>query len=343
LPAGDGQNNASRPQKLIFLLLAAAAMFILSVPLGRYDISWPDFAAALKARLFGLGTGSSTIDTVIFHVRVPRILAALLIGGSLAVSGASYQAILNNPLVSPDVLGASAGAGFGAALAILLSRGLMEIQVFSFVFGLTAVALTCFISSRINNYSRVLIYALTGILVGTVFSSLISLAKYVADPYDKLPAITFWLMGSLSHMKPRDVYVLILPVAVGVVPLYFLRWRINVLSLGDEEAQTLGIDVEKTRLLFILCATLLTSAAVAVSGIIGWVGLVVPHLARAMVGPNYNSLIPASFLAGASYLLLVDNIARVALPVEIPLGILTSIIGAPFFIWILSQARRGWK
>ncbi|WP_069589777.1 FecCD family ABC transporter permease [Neomoorella thermoacetica] len=317
-------------------------VFLLSFPLGRYAISPGQLLTILAAKVFPIEpTWPATMETVVFQVRLPRIIAAMLVGASLATAGAAYQGMFKNPLVSPDILGASAGAGFGAALAIYFSLGVVGIQVSSFLFGLLAVGLTWTLSSRIRR-DPILILVLAGILIGTLFSSGTSLIKYVADPYDKLPAITFWLMGSLAAIAPRDVWTALVPILVGTLPLYLLRWRLNVLSLGEEEARSLGLDTGRLRLIVILCSTLITAASVAISGMIGWVGLIIPHLARMLVGPNYRELLPAAILIGSAYLLLVDDLARVLTSVEIPLGILTSIIGAPFFLYLLLNARRGW-
>ncbi|OIQ54334.1 putative ABC transporter permease protein [Moorella thermoacetica] len=317
-------------------------VFLLSFPLGRYTISPGQLLTILAAKVFPIEpTWPATLETVVFQVRLPRMLAAMLVGAALATAGAAYQGMFKNPLVSPDILGASAGAGFGAALAIYFSLGVVGIQVSSFLFGLLAVGLTWTLSSRIRR-DPILILVLAGILIGTLFSSGTSLIKYVADPYDKLPAITFWLMGSLAAIAPRDVWTALVPILVGTLPLYLLRWRLNVLSLGEEEARSLGLDTGRLRLIVILCSTLITAASVAISGMIGWVGLIIPHLARMLVGPNYRELLPAAILIGSAYLLLVDDLARVLTSVEIPLGILTSIIGAPFFLYLLLNARRGW-
>lgn len=334
---------AAKTRKQLFLILLTIIMGALSISLGRYPISLTDIIYIIISNIFGLKHEiPEVVETVVFKIRLPRIFAAFLIGGSLSVAGASYQGIFNNPLVSPDILGVSAGAGFGAAVAILLSFNITGIQTVSFITGILAVIITIIISSKIKHGNQVLVIVLIGILVGTVFSSLISLTKFIADPYDKLPAITFWLMGSLTTITIKEVLMIIPPIILGLVPIYLIRWKLNVLSFGDEEAQTLGVDTKKTRLMVITCTTLLTASSVAVSGIIGWVGLVVPHMTRVLVGPDQQFLIPASFLLGGSFLLLVDTIARVLLPMEIPLGILTSLIGAPFFVWIL-YIRRGWK
>lgn len=316
--------------------------FFLSFLLGRYAVSPGQLLALLAAKIFPIDrTWPQTLETVVFQVRLPRILLAMLVGAALATAGAAYQGMFKNPLVSPDILGASAGAGFGAALAIYFSLGVVGIQVSSFMFGLLAVLATYTLSSRIRNHP-ILVLVLAGILIGTLFSSATSLLKYLADPYDKLPAITLWLMGSLAAATTRDLYAALGPVLLGIIPLYLLRWRLNVLSLDEDEARALGLDTGQLRLIVILCSTLITSATVAVSGMIGWVGLIIPHLARMLVGPNYRELLPASIAIGSAYLLLVDDLARILAPVEIPLGILTSFIGAPFFLYLLFQGRRGW-
>lgn len=329
--------------KWIILIALPVVAFLISFPLGRYPVSLEQLITVLAAKVFPIAhTWPSTIDTVIFKVRLPRIIAAMLVGAALATSGAAYQGMFKNPLVSPDILGASAGAGFGAALAIFFSYSYFGIQAFSFFFGLAAVMLAWSVSSRIK-HDPMLALVLSGILIGTLFSSGTSLLKYMADPYDKLPAITYWLMGSLASIDNKDVMAAGIPILIGAIPLFLVRWRLNVLSLGEEEATALGLDTKKLRFLVIVCSTLMTSASVSISGLIGWVGLVVPHLARMAVGPNYRILLPTSILMGSSYLLFVDDLARLMASVEIPLGILTSIIGAPFFIVLLMRSRRGWS
>jgi iron complex transport system permease protein len=266
----------------------------------------------------------------------------MLVGMALSVSGAAYQGMFRNPLVSPDILGASAGAGFGAALGILLSLNILNIQLLAFGFGSAAVFLVYLISGRIKRGDPTLVLVLTGILIGTVFTSLISIIKFVADPYDKLPAITFWLMGSLASINTTDIAIAVVPILFGGVMLFLLRWRLNTLSFGEEEARTLGVNTGRTRFVIIVSATLMTAAAVSIAGMIGWIGLVVPHLARAVVGPNHKVLIPAAAIMGSTFLLLVDDIARIVTPLELPLGVMTSLIGAPLFIYLLASTRKGW-
>lgn len=330
--------------KNIILIIIPIAAFVLSLAFGRYSVSIKDIIAAIISKIFGISSSyPEVIDTVIFQVRLPRILAAMIIGSCLSASGAAYQGMFRNPMVSPDILGASAGAGFGAALGILLSFSVVLIQVTSFLFGLLAVFLAYTITRSVGRNSNVIVMLiLSGMLIGTVFQSFISLTKYVADPYEKLPAITFWLMGSLALVKMKDVYMLLVPFLLGLIPLILIRWKMNIISFGDEEAQALGVDTKRLRLVVIICSTLMTSSAVSTCGMIGWVGLVVPHIARIVVGPDFRKLLPASILIGSTYLLVVDNIARTAVAIEIPLGILTSIIGAPFFIYLILNTRRGW-
>lgn len=331
--------------KYIFTFLAVALLLTILIAFlaGRYPLNIGEFFIVIFSKITGSAHGlDENFDAIIFNIRLPRILAAIIVGAALSVAGAAYQGIFKNPLVSPDILGASAGAGFGATLAIILSLNSLGVQLFAFAFGLLAVFITYIIGARFVRSNISLILILAGILVGTLFSSFISLFKYIADPYEKLPAITFWLMGGLTRIEMSDIYIVLIPLIIGLVPLFLLRWRLNVMAFGDEEAQSLGVNTKSLRLLTIISATLVTAAVVSISGIIGWVGLLVPHLARFLVGPNYRLLIPASLLIGSIYLLLVDTLARAILPIEIPLGIFTAIIGAPLFIYLLAYARRGW-
>lgn len=330
--------------KMIVLAIMPVAAFIISFTVGRYGISITEILNIFLSKILGLEAfWSGAVETVIFKVRIPRILAAMFVGAALSISGASYQGLFKNPMVSPDILGASAGAGFGAAVGILMNFGFVGIQILSFMFGLGAVALTYLVSNMIGRGNNaILVLVLTGMVVSTLFSSFISMTKYLADPYSKLPAITFWLMGGLSSVSMNDVKIIFIPILLGTVPLVLLRWKLNVLSFGEEEAKALGVDTSRIRLIIIVCSTLLTAASVSICGMIGWIGLIIPHLARMLVGPNYKDLLPASILVGSTFLLLVDDVARSAFPLEIPLGILTSIIGAPFFIYLLLKGKRGW-
>ncbi|MBN1630859.1 MAG: iron ABC transporter permease [Thermoleophilia bacterium] len=325
------------------LVVLPIVALLASLTLGRYHISVGEILTLFGAKL-GLtdATVPVNVETVIFNVRLPRILAALLIGAGLSFSGAAYQGMFRNPLVSPDILGASAGAGFGAALGIMLSKSVLITQFLTLGFGLAAVLTTYTLAGRLRRGDPTLFLVLTGILVGTVFTSLISVLKVLADPYDKLPAITFWLMGSLAAITTRDLLILIGPMAVGGIALMCVRWHLNPLSFGEEEARAMGSETGKLRAIIIGSCTLLTASAVSVAGIIGWVGLIIPHLARGLVGPDYGRLLPVSGVIGGVYLLLIDDVARLAGPLEMPLGILTALIGAPFFIVLMARTRRAW-
>lgn len=324
--------------KLVLLALLLVVVVFMSFAMGRYHVP----LSAWKALLVHPGNGD-VATRVLLRVRLPRILGGLLIGAGLSVSGAAYQGLFRNPMVSPDILGASAGAGFGAALAILLGCSALEIQGVSFLVGLAAVGITCFVSARVRSGTApVLVLVLSGVMIASICTALISLTKTVADPVNKMPAITFWLMGSLSSIDNTNIVWLLILIPLGILVLMFMRWKLTVLSMGEEEAASLGVNTRIARWIVILSATVLTTAAVSVSGMIGWVGLVIPHLARMIVGPNYKVLIPASILLGGSYMLLVDDICRSATASEIPLGILTHLIGAPFFLYLLVRTKQGW-
>ena len=327
--------------KPILIALSPVVCFLFSMSIGHYEIS----AYEVLDMLFSKLTASEMrygdmMQTVVFEVRLPRAILAMMVGCSLSVSGAVYQCVFKNPMASPNILGTSSGAGLGTALAILFSFGAVYTQMISFAFGLLAVAITYAISAKIGRRGNlILVFVLTGILVSTVFQALISLVKYTADPYEKLPAITFWLMGSLSTAGKNDILIILVPFLLGIVPLFLMRWRLNILSLGDEDIKCLGIDVRNLRLIVIGCSTLLTASCVSVAGIIGWVGLIVPHIARMLVGSNFIALLPASALIGATYLLLIDDAARGIFKAEIPLSILTALIGAPYFIYLLVKTK----
>ena len=279
----------------------------------------------------------------IFDIRLPRVFAAVLVGAGVAAAGAAYQTLFRNPLVSPDILGVSTGAGLGAVLGIFLSLPVAGIQLLAFAVGLATVGLVYAIASLVRERDPILVLVLAGVVVGSLAGAAISLMKILADPYDQLPAIVFWLLGSLSAIRKGEVWAAAPLVALGLVPLVALRWRINVLSLGDEEAKALGVEAGRLRLFVVAAATLMTASVVAISGVIGWVGLVIPHIARMAVGPSFDRLLPTAMLLGASYLLLVDTLARTMARIEVPIGILTAIIGAPFFLWLLARGREGWS
>lgn len=334
---GMAQRRDGGARTLVILLIVLIGVAAASLTIGSYRLSLHDWWSVLTAPV-----ESGTAGIVFLQVRVPRLLAAMLVGGGLALAGAAYQGLFNNPMVSPDILGASAGAGFGAALGILCGFPIVAIQGTAFVMGLVAVGLAWSIGSGLcRRGDPVLMLVLVGILIASVFTALISATKYLADPYDRLPAITYWLMGSFASINPEDVKWSAIPILMGGASLFLLRWRLNVLCLGEEEARALGLNTRWLRLIVIVSATLITAASVSICGMVGWIGLVVPHLARMVVGPNYKVLVPTAALMGACFLLLVDDVSRTAAALEIPVGILTALIGAPFFLFLLMRERRG--
>ena len=304
---------------------AAVALVLLvtiAVIVGPYRIPPADLIAFLVAKLTGVASPlSASAEAVILQIRLPRIFAAMAIGAALAASGAAYQSLFRNPLVSPDILGVSSGAALGAVIGIFLSLPIIAIEATSFCGGLLAVLTVYGIAAAIPGRDAVLVLVLAGVVIGALFGAGVGLLKFLADPYNQLPAITFWLLGSLAATNLADQTSLLPAVAIGLVPLGLLRWRIDVMTLGDEEATALGVNTRVLRIIVIAAATLMTSAAVAASGIIGWVGLVVPHLTRLIVGPSFTRLMPVSVLFGACYLLAVDTIARTLGTVELPLGV----------------------
>lgn len=334
------------PMRAIGLaLLFLALLFILSFGIGRYPVAPGTVLAVLAAKIFPLTPAwPRETETVVLLIRLPRIVAALLVGSALSVSGAAYQGLFRNPMVSPDILGVSAGASLGAATAILLGCGMAGIQGMAFAGGLAAVTATWAIGARLGRQGdAVLVMVLAGIIIGTLFAAFVSVVKFVADPNNALPTITYWLMGSLASAKLGDLGIVAIPILLGMTVLSGMGWVLNVLCFGDEEARALGLETGRLRLIVIVCATLITAAAVAVSGIIGLVGLIVPHLARMLVGPDHRILLPVSALLGAGFLLAVDDLARSLFEVELPLGIVTAIIGAPIFLYLLNRSRRGWN
>lgn len=327
----------TKNQILVLLTLSLAALMLGSVTLGRYPIGLRELGGILASRLWDVEPfWTMTQESLLLQHRLPRIFLACMVGGSLACAGAAYQGVFQNPMAAPDILGASSGAAFGAALAILLKLSGTWIMAFAFLGSLLTVMLVMLAAGR-SRSKRVLGLILSGIMVSSLISSGTSLIKLVADPEDQLPAITYWLMGSLNGTSPQDVRFALLPMVLGLLPLFLLRWRINLLTLGDDEARTMGVHTVRLRTAVILSATLITAASVAVSGVIGWVGLVIPHLTRRMVGSSYRHLLPASALFGAVFLLMVDNLSRNLFATEIPLGILTSFIGAPFFLYLITR------
>lgn len=328
-------------------------VFLLSFVLGRYDVPiievirilLDQLVIAAETFLGSLGiyidlsltqTWTDNMEIAVVNVRLPRILLACLVGCALSSAGVAYQGVFRNPMAAPDILGASSGACFGAALAILLGGSRANITASAFGFSLLTVALVYLIGSRARG-TQVVNILLAGIMVSSLFSAGTSYLKLVADPSSELPEITYWLMGSLSGAKHSDIRFAVIPMLLGLVPLILLRWKMNLLTLDEEEARTMGVNTSRLRLVIILCATILTATSVSVSGMIGWVGLVIPHLCRKLVGNDYRFLFPASMIFGAAFLLLVDNCSRNLIATEIPIGILTAFVGAPFFIYLMTR------
>lgn len=320
---------------VLFCLFLVGAASLVSIGTGRYPVP-PE---ALRELVTTGRCSDGNVPFVLFDIRLPRLGGAMIAGGALALSGAAYQGLFRNPMVSPDILGVSSGAGFGAALAILLSLPTAAIQAVSFAGGISAVLLAVGISKSMSRgRDSILVLVLSGIVISSLFGALLSMLKFAADPLDKLPAITFWLMGSLADIRTEDLALLVPMITAGTIPTLLLAWRLNLLSFGDDEAKSMGVHTGMMRGVIIVCATLITAAVIAHSGMIGWVGLVVPHMARFMAGPDHRILFPVSFLVGAAFMVAVDTIARSVTGVEIPVGIVTAVVGTPFFILILRKS-----
>ncbi len=328
---------------LSFTLIAAAAV---SLTLGKYPLAIKDIVSFFAFKIFHFGDIAAgdyqTLENLLIHIRLPRILAAMVIGASLSVSGASFQAMFVNPLVSPGLLGVLAGGSFGAALGMVIFKSWVAVQITSFIFGCTAVLVAVGVA-KMHRGNTILLLVLGGVISGALFTSLLSVIKYVADPYNQLPAIVHWLMGGLSNIDRTTLVATGIPQLTSIVLMTLFSGYLNALSMGDEEAKSLGIPVERVRMFLIFLASLMSALTVVIAGMIGWVGLIIPHITRMLVGPNNKVLIPASALIGAIYLLLVDDVSRMLFNVEIPIGISTSLIGIPFFAIILRKAKRGWN
>ncbi len=321
---------------------AVVALFLGSFLIGPYPVAPATVLAVWLHRLgFGEQTWPDAVQWVVLDIRGPRIGAALLVGGALAAAGATYQNLFRNPLVSPGILGVSAGAGFGASLGILLGASGIGIQGLAFACGLLATALAVWLGRSFDR-TALLTLVVSGLVVSAFFQALISLLKVAADPLNQLPGITFWLLGGLHRMDAATLWGALLPIGAAGAILYALRWQVHAMAAGDDEARALGVDVPRLRLVLIVAATLMTAACVSISGIVGWVGLLVPHIVRMLVGPGFARVLPLSALVGGGFLLAVDGLARAAGSNEIPLGILTALIGAPLFALVLARTQRRW-
>ncbi len=335
--------RSAAPGLLIALAVLIAGL-LLALMVGRYPVSISELIDIVAAKLTGRASDvPAAAVNVIWQIRGPRVLAAALVGAALAVAGTAFQGLFRNPLVSPELLGASSGAALGAVIGIYLALGVFAIQAFAFIGGLVAVSAVYLIGSAIRARDPVLVLVLTGVVIGALLGAGVGLVKYIADPYNQLPAMTFWLLGSLAAINVADLVPLFGPVAIGTLMLFALRWRMNVMSLPDEEARALGVSTGPLRIAIVAAATLVTSASVAAAGVVGWVGLVVPHIARTLVGPDFARLVPAAALLGGGFLLLIDTLARNMTAIEVPLGVLTALIGTPFFVWLLASMSKTWS
>jgi iron complex transport system permease protein len=328
---------------LMIAVAAALIMIPLAFAVGQFPISITDIASLIWSKLFGTPSHvAPNADIVLFEIRGPRIAAAFMVGAALAAAGATFQNLFRNPLVSPDILGVSSGAALGAVAGIFLSLPLITIQAFAFAGGLLAVAIIFWVGNKIRGHDPVLTLVLTGVVIGSLLGSGVALLKYLADPFNQLPAITYWLLGSFANVTQHDIFVAFVIIVTAVIPLFLLRWRINMLALPDDEAKALGLDVVHMRIVVIAAATLMTAASVAICGIIGWVGLVIPHAVRLLVGAEFSRLLPLSMLVGGTFMLAVDTLGRSVAQTEIPPGVLTALIGAPAFIWLMAATFKRW-
>ena len=315
------KNYAVLTAGLVVILIAVT---IVSMVLGRYTVN-----------LMDLFDGQETAtETVIFNIRLPRVLLAVIIGAGLSLAGGTFQTVFTNPMASPEILGASSGACFGAALALLMGASRLGVQLMAFAFGLFTVGIVYFVGNM--NQNRTAMYLiLVGIIISSLFNAGTSFIKLVADPNDQLPKITYWTMGSLSNADLREVFITFIPTLIAGIILFLMRWKINLLTLSDDEAESMGVDVRRLRMFSVILASVLTAVSVSAAGMIGWIGLVIPNLVRMLTGNNTKQLMPMTAIIGGIYLLIVDDLARCMLATEIPIGILTAFVGAPFFIFIL--------
>lgn len=330
-----------RRSTLVALALGVVAVMLLSLMLGRYTLSWSDIYNSFWYRIYGMSFGEP-IDSIVFNLRLPRILLAALAGAALACSGAAFQSLFGNPLATPDTLGVTAGASVGAVLGILWNLPLIGMQLMSLVAGIGTIFLTIMIAKSKKGVGTVMLI-LSGVIVGALANAVISILKYVADPNEKLPQITYWLMGSLAGANLRSLAIGTPFILLGIITILVLRWRLNILALGDDEARAAGMNVRLVRGMVIVAATLTTASVVSMCGQVGWVGLLIPHCARMICGNNNRFVVPISLLLGAMFLVLIDTLARSVSEAEIPISVLTALVGAPFFIYLLRKTGGGWS
>ena len=335
----EGRKQAPLGVILIGCGIVVVALAVASLCIGRYSVDVQTTLAILASPFTNAdATWTANDYNVIMNIRLPRVCAAFLVGAALALSGASYQGVFQNPLVSPDLLGVSYGACVGAALSILLYLNTWQTQIFAFIGGLITVFITVSIPKLMHRHSNVTM-VLSGVIVGGFMSSILGLMKYVADPDTQLAEITYWQLGSIAKVDFTVLGYTAPVMIIAAIVLVAMRWRLNLISLGEEEARSLGVDLRRERNVIIIASTLLTASAVSVAGTIGWVGLIIPHVTRRIVGSDNKRLIPTVILVAAAFMLLVDLFARNISGYEIPLGILTGLVGAPIFGYILVKQR----
>ena len=324
--------------RLVLLLSVALVFFILvALCVGRYSINPLDVWDAIRGKITGKTTNEA-MENVVFYIRIPRILAALMIGAGLSVSGAVYQSTFRNPLISPDLLGVSSGASVGAAVAIMIGAGLNAMQLFAFVGGILAVIMATSLPKLFRNHSNMML-VLSGIIISGFMNSILGVIKFFAEDRTDLATIVFWLMGSIATIKMEQVLSILPFIVICLGVLLMLSWWLNLLSFGEEEALSVGANVKRLRAIAIVCASLLTACSVSVSGTVGWIGLVIPHLGRLLCGADNTKLLPVTAMLGGVFLLVLDTAARSLTTMEIPLSILTGLFGAPFYAWLLYKQR----
>lgn len=322
---------------IIGMIVLPVVTALICLCIGRMNLPVSEVVATLTGAIFR-GEKAGQNYSIIVNIRAPRILMAVIIGAGLTCAGNTFQSLFSNPLATPDILGVSSGTCVGAILAILLSKSIMEIQLIALVFGLASVWLTIYLAGNKDGQSVVFL-VLSGVIISSLFNAIGSLLKYTADPADKLPEITYWLMGSFTSASYKKVLIGSPLILIGVIIIYLFRWKLNILSLSDDEARSSGIDIRKTRMMFILASTVITASCVSMSGQVGWIGLLIPHCARMLVGSNNRYVVPVSISLGASFMILIDTLSRSISVIELPLSVLTAIIGAPVFISLLKKNR----
>lgn len=334
----------SNNKKYVWIIILIIILFFVSIYsfiAGNYNISAINIFSIIVEKMFNISIiDTSNMDKVIiWDIRLPRIIMAILAGIALSSAGAAYQGCFRNPLVEPFILGVSAGAAFGAALGILFPQVFIAVQISAFIFSMVAVSLSYFLAKYKNEVPAIGL-VLSGVIVGSIFGALVSILKYISEDA-QLREITFWMMGGLYYSTWNDIPINFVIIVTSFIVIWVFAWKLNILSMGDYEAKSLGVNPEKYKVLFIVIATLMTSVCVSTVGIITWVGLMMPHAARLIVGPDNRFVIPVSAIMGAIYLIFCDTLSRTISSAEIPIGIITSIIGAPFLLWLLRTKSKG--